>query len=217
MNFGIIADGNRRWAKANNKPISEGHFQGFLKLKDLILPTIQADGQFDSVTIYGFSTENWKRSPLEVLDLMKVFNKIFTQWSGELIYEKIRLIHVGRKDRLPKNLLNKIQDLEGKSSKFKEFTIYLCLDYGGQDEIVRVFNQLKIKKITSKDFEKHLEVPPLDIVFRTGGENRLSNFCIWQAAYAEFFFIKKKLPEIEKSDISVILDKFRERDRRKGE
>ncbi len=216
MNFGIIADGNRRWAKQNNKPIADGHYQGFLTLKNIILPTIKDDKQFNAITIYGFSTENWKRSPLEVLNLMKIFDEIFTKWAPELIEKNIRFIHVGRKDRLPKKLLTKIQDLEENSKKFKDFTIYLCLDYGGQDEIVRTIKNLDTRNISEKLITKNLEVPPLDIVFRSGGENRISNFCIWQAAYAEFFFVEKKLPEIKKEDIMKVLDKFRERDRRKG-
>ncbi len=216
MNFGIIADGNRRWAKKNNKPITKGHMQGFLTLKDVILPVIRDDGQFDSVTIYGFSTENWKRNPLEILGLMKVFDEIFTNWAPELLKNKTRIIHVGRKDRLPKKLLKKIKSLENSSAEFEKFTIYLCLDYGGQDEIVRTIKNISIKDISEKLITEKLEVPPLDIVFRSGGENRLSNFCLWQSAYAEFFFVKKKLPEIKKKDISKILDQFRERNRRKG-
>lgn len=217
MNFGIIADGNRRWAKENNKPTTDGHFQGFLTLKDIILPTIQDDRQFNSVTIYGFSTENWKRSPLEVLGLMNVFNQIFTKWAPELLEKKTRIIHVGRKDRLPKMLLAKISDLEKKSEKFENFTIYLCLDYGGQDELVRTIKDIPKNDLSEAVITKNLEVPPLDVVFRTGGENRLSNFCIWQAAYAEFFFVKTKLPDVKKENILEILDTFRERDRRKGQ
>ncbi len=219
MNFGIIADGNRRWARQRNKPLSEGHYQGFLVLKDILLPTIRDDKTFDSVTIYGFSTENWKRNPLEVLNLMKTFSRIFTEFSDELIENKARLIHAGRKDRLPKKLLVKVQDLEEKTKTFTEYTIYLCLDYGGQDEIMRSFEKTSNHgnlPINTKAFEATLEVPPLDAILRTGGEHRLSNFCLWQAAYAELFFTDKKLPELTKEDVLSVLETFKNRKRRKG-
>lgn len=220
MNFGIIADGNRRWARGNNKSLSDGHYQGFLVLKDILLPTIRDEGSFDSVTIYGFSTENWKRNPLEVINLMKVFSKIFTEFTQELIENKARFIHAGRKDRLPKKLLVKIENLEEKTKEFTEYTIYLCLDYGGQDEVLRTFERMSNANcrmpIKNKVFEKNLEVPPLDAILRTGGEHRLSNFCIWQAAYAELFFTEKKLPELTKSDVTEVIEEFKNRKRRKG-
>ncbi len=231
MNFGIIADGNRRWAKENGKSIADGHYQGFLTLKDIILPAIRDDGRFKAVTIYGFSTENWRRSPLEVLNLMKIFSKIFTEFSDELVENKTRLIHAGRKDRLPKKLLSKIENLEERTKDFTGYTIYMCLDYGGQDEILRAFSAVpplfgeacladrqsrKGNAGNLETFEKHLEVPPLDCILRTGGENRLSNFCLWQAAYAELFFVDKKLPELTKNEVLDILKKFEGRDRRKG-
>ena len=217
MNFGLIADGNRRWAKSHNLPIKEGHFNGFLAIRNEIIPVLQADPDFKSLTIYGFSTENWKRNPLEVKNLMDLFCEIFDGWINDLKAKKIKFIHAGRKERLPKKLLEKIQNAEKISEKFTDFTIYLCLDYGGQDEILRAIKKAKnTNTLKPKQFETFLEVPPLDIVLRSGGENRISNFCIWQCAYAEFFFLKKQLPDIKKEDIHSCLEKFRNRDRRKG-
>lgn len=220
MNFGLIADGNRRWAQKNEMPIKEGHFNGFLAIRNQILPVLREDPDFKSLTIYGFSTENWKRNPLEVKNLMHLFCEIFDEWMSDLEIQKIRFIHAGRKDRLPNKLLKKLQNAEVVSKDFTAFTIYLCLDYGGQDEVLRGFEKFKkqdnTKKLTEKLFSEFLEIPSLDIVFRTGGENRISNFCIWQSAYAEFFFSKKTLPDIKKRDILKCLDQFKNRDRRQG-
>lgn len=220
MNFGLIADGNRRWAKKNEVPIKEGHFNGFLTIRNQIIPVLQKDSSFKSLTIYGFSTENWKRNPLEVKNLMSLFSEIFDGWISDLEVQKIKFVHAGRKDRLPKKLLEKLEKAEEISKNFQSFTIYLCLDYGGRDEVLSVFEKVKKlnfqKKITEKEFSKFFEIPNLDIVFRTGGENRISNFCLWQSAYAEFFFCKKTLPEIKKRDIKKCLDQFKIRDRRKG-
>ena len=210
MNFGIIADGNRRWARKHNCSISDGHKAGFLVLKDEVLPLLEKDPEVKSCVIYAFSTENWKRSPIEVNNLMKLFINLASDFLTESLERGYRIIHAGRKDRLPKKLMEKIQKAEKLSQKNKVLDVYLCLDYGAQDEIKRA-----VKK-GGERFEKYLEIPVLDIVYRTGGERRLSNFCIWQSAYAEFFFESKTLPEVRAVDIKFVLDDFRNRNRRKG-
>lgn len=217
MNFGLIADGNRRWAKKHHVPIKKGHLNGFLTIRNEIFPVLEEDPDFKSLTIYGFSTENWKRNPLEVKNLMDLFKEIFDDWVEELIEKKVRFIHAGRKNRIPKALAQKLKRAEEVSKDFDRFTIYLCLDYGGRDEILRSFEKIEnTKKLNEKTFSALLEVPELDVVMRSGGENRISNFCVWQAAYAEFFFTKKLLPDLKKVDIRKILDKFKERNRRVG-
>ena len=217
MNFGIIADGNRRWAKTNNLPVKDGHQAGFLAIKNEILPVLKSSKDFDGLVVYGFSTENWKRSPLEINNLMKLFIQIMTDWEEELIADKIRIIHAGRRDRLPAKLLDRIDNLSAKTQDFREFTIYFCLDYSSQDELVRTFQNLDNKKISRENFTKRLEVPTLDLILRTGGDFRLSNFCLWQSAYAELFFHSKLLPDIKKSDIEQILKDFNQRQRRLGQ
>jgi undecaprenyl diphosphate synthase len=217
MNFGIIADGNRRWAKTNNLPVKDGHQAGFLAIKNEILPILKSSKDFDGLVVYGFSTENWKRSPLEINNLMKLFIQIMTDWEAELIADKIRIIHAGRRDRLPAKLLDRIDNLSAKTQDFREFTIYFCLDYSSQDELVRTFQNLDNKKISRENFTKRLEVPTLDLILRTGGDFRLSNFCLWQSAYAELFFHSKLLPDIKKSDIEQILKDFNQRQRRLGQ
>ncbi len=209
MNFGLISDGNRRWAKKNGFEKKIGHQKGFRAIKDIIFPVLYDSLDFQAFTVYAFSTENWKRSPGEVKYLMELYAQIIDEWLPELIEKKVQVVHAGRKDRIPKFLKEKIEEAEEKTVKNKDFTIYFCLDYGGRDEIVRAADQGKI--------EKNLEVPDLDIILRTGGERRISNFCIWQAAYAEFFFLDKFLPEIEKEDVEEVLEDFLGRDRRQGE
>jgi len=208
MNFGIIADGNRRWAKKNAFSTEEGHRKGFSVVTDYVYPVLFDSKQFDAMTVYAFSTENWKRSVSEVKYLMKLYAEMIDKWIPELMKKKTRVVHAGRKNRIPSFLREKIKTAEELSKKNKNFTIYLCLDYGGRDEILRASKK--------GNLEKNLEVPELDVVFRPGGEMRLSNFCIWQAAYSELFFSKKFLPEITKADIKKILRDFSSRERRKG-
>ncbi len=212
MNFGIIADGNRRWARKNQIPTKLGHKKGFLVLKDEILSVLEKNPDIDTCTVYVFSTENWKRSPGEVKDLMGLFSEIADEFLTELLERQYRVIVPGRRDRIPAKLLDKVEKTEGISAKNTRMTIHVCLDYGGRDEIERA-----AAKAQGKNLQQFFEVPDLDIVFRTGGEHRLSNFCIWQAAYAEFFFVEKLLPEITQKDIAEILSEFYSRNRRKGE
>ena len=225
MNFGLIADGNRRWAKANNKPIKTGHLNGFLAIRNEIFPYLDEETDFTALTVYGFSTENWKRNPLEIKNLMDLFSEIFDGWVNELIEKKVRFIHAGNKNKIPKKLAQKLKQAEEISRKFSRFTIYLCLDYGSRDELIRTINKLNQQNLTTNNtsnlfteekISQNLEVPELDIVFRTGGEQRISNFCLWQAAYAEFFYNSKPLPDIKKADIKKIIQNFKQRDRRVG-
>ncbi|NCP67100.1 di-trans,poly-cis-decaprenylcistransferase [bacterium] len=208
--FGLIADGNRRWAKAEGLPVAQGHKTGFAVVKDVVLPTLYDHSDWSTLVVYGFSTENWKRSPKEVADLMKLYLQMAEEWPADIRAKDIKFIHAGRKDRLPAKLLKKLSDLQEETKSNKKFTLVLCLDYGSQDEISRAVEQ------GGSAFEKHLEVPPLDLILRTGGEQRLSNFCLWQAAYAELNFHDKKLPALTHSDMETILSEFTQRQRRKG-
>ncbi len=193
-------------------PTKMGHKKGFIAIRDEILPILEKDPDFDTCTIYVFSTENWKRSPVEVKDLMSLFLEIADDFITELMDRNYRVIFPGRRDRIPRKLKAKVDNAEKLSEKNNKLTIYVCLDYGGRNEIERA-----VKKAQGTDFEKYLEIPNIDIVLRSGGERRLSNFCIWQTAYAEFFFVSKLLPDIKKHDIEEVLDQFRKRNRRKGQ
>ena len=208
MNFGIIADGNRRWARSHGLETEKGHRKGFLAVKDEILPVLRDSSDFNAMTVYAFSTENWKRSISEVKYLMKLYKEMLDSWLPDLLKENVRLVHAGRKDRLPGFLTKKLDEAVEISKGNTDFTIYLCLDYGGRDEIERAAKK--------GDIAANLEVPDLDVIMRTGGENRLSNFCIWQAAYAEFFFIPECLPELTVEHVEKVVGEFMSRNRRKG-
>jgi undecaprenyl diphosphate synthase len=169
-----------------------------------------SDFGIKALSVYAFSTENWKRSPKEVADLMKLYSQMAEEWPEEIRRKKIKFIHAGRKDRLPSVLLKKLAALQEETTSNKKFTLILCLDYGSQDEIERAV------AAGGTNFKKYLEVPPLDLILRSGGEQRLSNFCLWQAAYAEFNFHPKKLPELTALDMASTLSEFTERQRRKG-
>ena len=208
--FGLIADGNRRWAKSVNKTTQEGHQKGFEVVREVVLRELYDDPDWDTLVVYGFSTENWKRSPLEVAHLMKLYQEMAETWGEELKEKEVRFIHAGRRDRLPAKLVTKLEHLEQQTKAFQTFRLILCLDYGSHDEIERA-----VKK-GGTDFASHLEVPPLDLILRTGGEKRLSNFCLHQAAYSEFEFHPKYLPALEKTDMQELLKNFKARDRRQG-
>ena len=215
MNLGIIADGNRRWARNQNLSVDKGHQKGFEVITNEVLTACRENKHCTALTVYGFSTENWKRSPLEIANLMKIYLEMCNTW--EILFKKnpVKLVWCGRRDRLNSVLKNKLEKIEKETQYVEDFTLYLCLDYGGHDEIERaVISAQQNGDVTQ--FAQYLEVPPLDIVVRTGGEKRLSNFCVWQSAYAELFFVDKFLPELQKTDIENILLDFENRDRRKG-
>ena len=234
MLLGLIADGNRRWAKANKLSSKEGHWRGFLTIKDQIIPALEEDDTFDGCAIYCFSTENWRRSPTEVTYLMQLFHDILEDWLPELMERQVKILHAGRTDRIPGFLRKKLDSVVTQTAHHQNFTIHLCLDYGSHDEITRAVKtsfsptQKTIKKkrpnplfpIPDSSFlpqiQSNLDVPPLDCILRTGGEQRLSNFCLWQAAYAELFFLEKFLPDIKRADIDQVIAEFNQRQRRRG-
>jgi len=222
MNFGIIADGNRRWARKNGRKIADGHRAGFRAIRDEILPALE-NSAFSAATIYAFSTENWGRSIFEVRNLMKIFHEFIDEFLPRAQQKNYQFFWAGRRNRVPQILKKKLENAEKILAKNSGLKIFLCLDYGGRDEILRTFSKIfaekkiqKISKISEKFFSENLEIPNLDAVFRSGGERRISNFCIWQSAYSEFFFTEKFLPEIKKFDIEKILENFANRERRRG-
>lgn len=210
MIVGLIADGNRRWAKNKELKSADGHRMGFEKISEVVLPICRENTECTGLAIYGFSTENWKRDPFEIKNLMQIYFEMCDRWEEEFSDQDVRLKWCGRRDRLPSFLTKKLINIEEKTADRNGFTVYICLDYGSHDEIQRAIEQ------GGKDFENFLEIPALDLIIRTGGEQRLSNFCLYQAAYAELYFEKKFLPDITSTDIEKIFSSFFERNRRKG-
>lgn len=218
--IGFILDGNRRWARENNLPIIEGHRKGIETLKNLAL--MAKEEGIKSMVVYAFSTENWKRGRLEVVNLMDVLREFLDTKVKDLEEEKIRIKCIGQIERFPKDIQDRIQHVEERTKKFKDFTLIIALSYGGRAEIISAIKKLSIselKKLTEARLEKYLwtrDVPDPDLIIRTGGEKRLSNFLPWQSVYSELFFPKIYLPEFTKKDFKNILDEYYERERRYG-
>ena len=217
--LGIIADGNRRWAKEHGLPKSEGHRIGFSKIEKLILAAEKND--IDYITFYVFSTENWGREEVEVSYLMKLFEKMFVPMAKKMVKKNIRVLILGTKDRLSPKLASLVEKAEKITENCTGTTACFCFNYGGEQEIADAATIAeKVEgEITPETIRKHLyhpEVPNVDMVVRTSGEERISGFMLWRSAYAEFYFIKKFFPEMEPEDIENILKEYNKRNRRFG-
>ncbi len=220
----IIPDGNRRWAKEKNLPTFEGHRRGFEVVRK-VLNRIW-DTEISTVTLWALSTENLGRSKEELKYLMKIFEKMVSNNLKDAIKRKIKITHLGRKDRIPKSLLSRIAESEEKTKKHNTKYLNIALDYGGRDEIIRAVKKLKDKKMNINDlseesFENFLDTndqpyPNPDLIIRTGGDMRTSGFMIWQSAYSEYFFLDKYLPDMTTQDLDKIINDFINRERRFG-
>ncbi len=212
----IIPDGNRRWAVKRGLPTLIGHKKGF-DAATKVIRHLRKKG-IHTTTLWGFSTENWDRSKIEIDYLMKIYEQAVGTHLKEALKEEVRLVHLGRKDRLPVSLVEKIENAEEKTKHFEKYVLNIAIDYGGQDEIVRGIKDLLAdnpnpEDVTIDSFKEHLDTkgqphPYPDIVVRTGGEMRLSGFLSWQIAYAELFFIEKPLPDLTPEDMDIIIDEY---------
>lgn len=219
---GYIIDGNRRWAKTHGLPTYEGHLAGYNALKDIAFATLDAGVEY--MSIYIFSTENWKRSQEEVSKLMGLILRLFTTDATIFTEKNIRLKVLGMRDGLDDKILKAMDALEEKSKNNTAGTLAICLNYGGQREIVDAVKKIvqlgtEIDDINEDLIAEHLyggEVPPVDVIVRTSGEKRLSNFMLWRAAYSEFIFLDKMWPEMTKEDVDAIIEEYTQRHRRFG-
>lgn len=220
--IGYILDGNRRWAKEHGLPTYEGHLAGYNALKDVIEAT--ADAGVEYISFYTFSTENWNRAEDEVRGLMRLIRGLFKTDLKQLQKEGFHLVTLGGRERLPADIVKMIEQAESVSKEGTRATLAMCFNYGGQQEIVRA-TQRAIKagidpdtldNVTFAQFLDHPEVPPCDLIVRTSGEQRLSNFMLWRSAYSEFIFVDKFWPDMKSEDVTAILEEYAERDRRHG-
>lgn len=220
----IIPDGNRRWAKKRNLPTSEGHRRGFQVLQKILNRIWETE--INTVTLWGLSTENRGRSKEEVDFLMSVFEKLISDNLKDAIKRKIKITHLGRKDRLSKNLLKKILDSQERTRNFNEKYLNVGIDYGGRDEIIRAIRKMvngkwKMENLSEENLNQFLDTgnqpyPNPDLIIRTGGDMRTSGFMIWQSAYSEYFFLNKYLPDMTTQDLDKIMNDFINRERRFG-
>lgn len=219
---GFIVDGNRRWAKAHGLPAYEGHLAGYNALQEVLLETLRQGVKYAS--IYVFSTENWKRDEKEISRLMNLILKAFTGDLHFMIDNGVRVKVLGSRTGLSDKIIKAIEGVEDKTRHLTNGELLICLNYGGQQEIVDAVKKIvrsgvKDEEVTPELIAEHLyapEVPPCDIIVRTSGEERLSNFMLWRAAYSEFIFLDKNWPDMTKQDVSAILEEYSRRNRRFG-
>lgn len=218
--LGIICDGDRRWAKERGLPTIEGHTRGFAKV-ELIIKTLK-DTEVDFVSFFLFSTENWERSPAEVEYLMKLARTKFPPLIKKLEKENLRFAVLGRPEQVEPDIWQMFMDAEARTAKNTGMTVCICFNYGGQWEIVDAANRAIAagrQVQTPTDFAQYLyhpEVPPCDLILRTSGEQRLSGFQLWRAAYAELLFLDKYFPAIEEADLAGVISEYHQRQRRFG-
>ncbi len=220
--IGYILDGNRRWARQHGLPTYEGHLAGYSALKEIIEAT--ADAGVKYISFYTFSTENWNRAEDEIRGIMKLIRRLFRTDIKELSKKGYKLVVMGGRDRLPDDVCDMIDEAEAISRGGTKATLAMCFNYGGQQEIVAatkrvIADGIDPDTLTPQEFEHYLDhpdVPPVDLIVRTSGEQRLSNFMLWRSAYAEFLFIEKYWPDMHSEDVAVILKEYNRRNRRHG-
>lgn len=222
QHLGLILDGNRRWAKSQGLASYEGHKKGYENLKVIAKDAINRGVKY--VSAYVFSTENWQRNADEVDYLMKLLLWVAKNEVKELDKENIRVRFLGERDRLSKDVLKSIDDAEKLTQNNTAGTLALCLNYGGQQEIIASVNKFLSSKpgsksVTMKDIEQNLyaaEIPPVDLLIRTSGEQRISNFMLWRVAYSELLFVDKHWPAFGVDDLEDALNSYLHRQRRFG-
>ncbi|MGI1678532.1 MAG: di-trans,poly-cis-decaprenylcistransferase [Cellvibrionaceae bacterium] len=221
----IIMDGNNRWAKKRGLINVNGHKAGVERIRDML--TVCRDQNIQTLTLFAFSSENWNRPRREVEALMKLFHSYLTKESPQLKEEGVRLRVIGGRDRYSDKVLKAI-DVAEDLTKDGNTDLVIAADYGGQWDIVQSCQKLaqKLKDgsisvgdITEKSIEENLVTqpfPPLDLMVRTGGEYRISNFLLWQSAYTELFFSDKLWPDFSQSDLLLAISEYHQRQRRFG-
>lgn len=222
VHVGIIPDGNRRWAKASGLPTLEGHRKGLAVARDVALHAF--DRGVKNLTVYAFSNENWNRAEEEVGYLMNLFHRFVTTQTKTLHQKGVRVLFLGRRDGLPQNLIQAMEESEAKTANNKVGTLSICLNYGGKTELVDAVRAIirsgvKPEEVTSDLIAKHLyapEVPPVDMIIRTSGEQRTSGFMLWRSDYAEFYWSAKFWPDFAPADLDEALAEFKRRQRRWG-
>ncbi len=221
--IGIIMDGNGRWAQMRGLSRIEGHRQGARRTRDIINSAISVG--IDVLTLYAFSIENWNRPKLEVETLMGLLKRYLMVEVEELIREKSIVFRViGDRSRLPEKIIDMVDDLEERTKNNNGLTLVPAISYGGRDEVLRSFRKIVDEKIPSDEIdgeliESHLDtsgLPPVDLVIRTSGEKRISNFLLWQSAYAEFYFTDTLWPDFTNDEFLSAIGDYQKRERRFG-
>jgi len=213
----IIMDGNGRWAKKRGKIRTFGHNEGAKKVIEITKKTSNLGIKY--LTLYAFSTENWKREKSEIDFLMKLLSKFLKKELKTLIDNDIKFRVIGDMSKLSRQLQNIINNTIEKTKNNGGLTQILAINYGSRDEIIRTIKKMDNKDLSEKNISKALDTcdfPDVDLLIRTGGEKRLSNFLLWQSAYAELFFTDTLWPDFSMYEFETILEDFKKRTRRFG-
>jgi undecaprenyl diphosphate synthase len=222
----IVMDGNGRWAKQRNLPRTKGHEAGEIALLEAVHGALAAGVK--NLSAYAFSTENWRRSPEEVKFLMGFNREVIHRRLDEMHELGVKVRWVGREQKLYRSVKSELLKAEEMTKANKNLTLYMCVNYGGRAEIIDAINKLmldvknsklKIDKITEKIFNNYLDepkMPEVDLFLRTSGEQRTSNFLLWQSAYAEMVFLDVLWPDFTREHLYQAIEMYSQRDRRFG-
>ena len=218
----IIMDGNGRWAAARGLPVAEGHRAGARALRRTVEAAI--DLRIRSLAVYAFSTENWARPPDEVESIMELMDETIERELPDLAKQGVRTRFVGRRDRIPPALQAKMSRLEGETSGNDRLLLWIAFDYGSRAELVEAVRQLLADGVASEDVSEEAlgarlyapELPDPDLMIRTSGEQRVSNFLLWQSAYSELVFTDALWPDFGADDLRRALEEYASRQRRFG-
>lgn len=218
---GFIADGNRRWARGRGLPTFEGHRRGFNNFQ-MIVDELEKHAEVKFVSFFAFSTENWDRSKEEVDYLMTLLENSINRLAKQAKAKNLRIILMGRPEPVDPKLWQRILKVEKDTAMNTGLTVCFCFNYGGKWEIADAATkaiqagEIALTPETFRNYLYHPEVPDCDLIVRTSGEERISGFQLWRAAYSEFLFLKKHFPALEPSDVQFALDEYHKRQRRFG-
>jgi undecaprenyl diphosphate synthase len=215
----IIMDGNARWARKRGLPIAAGHRAGTKALRKTVEAAI--DLRVESLAVYAFSTENWTRPPEEVELLMEIFTETIERELPDLVRQGVRTRFIGRRDRAPDALRERMAALERETEDNRRLNLWIAFDYGGRAELIDAANRAVAagREVDEETFSSYLnapEMPDPDLLIRTSGELRISNFLLWQLAYAELVFVDTLWPDFGDEDLRTALDQYARRRRRFG-
>ena len=221
-NVAIIMDGNGRWAESHGVPVEAGHREGTRALRRTVEAAI--DLGVRSLAVYAFSTENWTRPPEEVDALMEIFSETIDRELPELAKQGVRTRFIGRRDRAPEALQRKMAAMEADTADRERLDLWIAFDYGGRAELTEAARRLVADGVEPEDVDDDAiaarlsapELPDPDLLIRTSGEKRLSNFLLWQSAYAELVFTETLWPDFGDADLRDALEEFARRQRRFG-
>ncbi len=218
----IIMDGNGRWARGRGLPVAEGHRAGTKALRKAVEAAIDLD--VESLAVYAFSTENWSRTRDEIDTLMEIFGETIDREFPDLVRQGVRVRFIGRRDRAPEDLQRKMASLERQTTENTTLRLWIAFDYGGRAEIVEAARKLVESGVEPREIDENVfaanlyapEMPDPDLLIRTSGELRVSNFLLWQLAYTELVFVDRHWPDFSPKDLEGALSAYARRRRRFG-